>query len=64
LAGTRAPILNDTVAIFPREWQRDPASPWLQLAHHDVPWDDPAVLLASLRRASLPKSPTRQPLAA
>ncbi len=48
-AGMRAPILNDTVAIFPREWLRDPASPWLRSAHHDVPWDDPAVLLACLR---------------
>jgi len=51
--GMRTPILNDTVAIFPREWQRDPASPWLRSAHHDVPWDDPAVLLASLRGARL-----------
>ncbi|HEY5047795.1 MAG TPA: hypothetical protein VII49_07250 [Rhizomicrobium sp.] len=48
-AGMREAILNDTVAIFPREWQRDPASPWLRSAHHDVPWDDPAVLLASLQ---------------
>jgi len=47
--GMRPPILNDTVVIFPREWRRDPASPWLGSAHHDVPWDDPAVLLALLR---------------
>ncbi|MGD0191189.1 MAG: hypothetical protein ABSD74_10650 [Rhizomicrobium sp.] len=54
-AGMRTAIVGDTVAIFPREWQRDPASPWLRAAHHDVPWDDPAVLLASLRGVALPQ---------
>ena len=60
-AGARVPILNDTVAIFPREWQRDPASPWLRSAHHDVPWDDPAVLLASLRGTRSFKWPATVP---
>jgi hypothetical protein len=46
--GVRPAIANDLVAVFPREWQRDPASPYLSLAHHDVPWDDPGVVLASL----------------
>jgi hypothetical protein len=64
-SGIRAAILNDTVAIFPREWQRDPASPWLRSAHHDVPWDDPAVLLGALRGACLaPASDDQQPKAA
>jgi hypothetical protein len=40
----RVPIPNDVVTFFPREWQRDPASPHLMNGHHDVPWDDPAVL--------------------
>lgn len=44
----RAAIANDVVAIFPREWQRDPISPYLKSGHHDVPWDDPAVVRASL----------------
>ena len=44
----RPAIANDLVAFFPREWKRDPSSPWLTTAHHDVPWDDPAVLFASL----------------
>lgn len=44
-------IKNDVVVIFPREWQRDPSSPYLASAHHDVPWDDPAVLRASLGEA-------------
>lgn len=46
--GMRTTIANDVVAIFPREWQRDPASPYLKSAYHDVPWDDPAVLKASI----------------
>jgi hypothetical protein len=50
-AGMRPPVSSDTVAIFPREWQRDPSSPYLTSAHHDVPWDDPGVLLACLRAA-------------
>lgn len=45
---TRPAIAADTVAFFPREWQRDPASPYLVTGYHDVPWDDPAVLRACL----------------
>ena len=42
---TRRPaIANDVVAFFPREWQRDAASPYLLGGHHDVPWDDAAIL--------------------
>jgi hypothetical protein len=51
-AGVRPAISSDTVALFPREWLRDPNSPYLSSGHHDVPWDDPAVLhalLASMR---------------
>lgn len=46
---TRRPaITNDVVAFFPREWERDPASPYLMSGHHDVPWDDPAILKMTL----------------
>jgi hypothetical protein len=41
----------DDIALFPGEWLRDPASPWLSRAFHDVPWDDPAVLEGSLANA-------------
>ena len=34
------------VALFPNEWTRNPDSPWLHTAHHDVPWDDPPLLSA------------------
>ena len=51
-ARSRPPITaQDEVAIFPREWTRDPASAWLKNAYHDVPWDDPQVVRASLRAA-------------
>jgi hypothetical protein len=61
-AQARAAIPNDLVAIFPREWLRDPASPFLASAHHDVPWDDPAVLLASLGVAPRQSNWRRKPV--
>ena len=46
--GMRRPIDKDVVVFFPREWKRNPASPYLKSGHHDVPWDDPAVMDAAL----------------
>lgn len=48
-------IEGDVVALFPQEWRRDPASPYLESAHHDVPWDDPALIAACT-------SPRKRPL--
>jgi hypothetical protein len=31
---------NNTVALFPGEWLRDPASSYLIAAYHDVPWQE------------------------
>jgi carbamoylphosphate synthase large subunit len=39
-------IENDTVALFPHEWARDPASPYLAAAHHDIPWEAPRLVNA------------------
>jgi predicted ATP-grasp superfamily ATP-dependent carboligase len=36
------------LASFPREWLRDPDSPWLRDHPSDVPWDDPDVLRAMI----------------
>jgi len=48
----RAPATTlDRIALFPREWLRAPASPWLKSAFHDVPWDDPAVVRACAQAA-------------
>jgi hypothetical protein len=49
-AAARDPIASDTVVFFPRQWLRDPAD--ALEGHHDVPWDDPAILRAALQ--SLP----------
>lgn len=35
-----------TVALFPAEWIRDPRSPHLHTAHHDVPWNEPRMAAA------------------
>jgi acetyl/propionyl-CoA carboxylase alpha subunit len=37
---------DDTFALFPQEWIRDPASAFLQSAYHDVPWDKPELIRA------------------
>jgi len=37
---------DDTIALFPQEWIRDPASPFLKSAYHDVPWDRPELIRA------------------
>lgn len=51
-ARRRAPVTaKDQIALFPREWLRAPASPWLKTAFHDVPWDDPAVVRACAQAA-------------
>jgi ATP-grasp domain len=42
---------NDTIALFPQEWTRDPASPFLQSAYHDVPWDEAELLRECIERA-------------
>lgn len=42
------PQPGPSVAIFPREWLRDPRSPWLRQCAVDMPWDDVAVLKAML----------------
>lgn len=42
---------NDTIALFPQEWMRDPSSPFLQSAYHDVPWEEPELVRACVQRA-------------
>lgn len=53
VAHHRPPVTDKRdIALFPREWLRDPASSWLSRAFHDVPWDDPMVLLACVQDAT------------
>lgn len=42
---------NNTLALFPQEWTRDPASPFLRSTYHDVPWDEPELVWACVERA-------------
>lgn len=41
---------QDTIALFPNEWLRDPLSPILQSGYHDVPWDEPVLVAACLAK--------------
>ncbi len=40
---------NDTIALCPQEWIRDPASSFLRSAYHDVPWEEPELVQACIR---------------
>lgn len=56
---------NDTIALFPQEWIRDPQSEFLKSAYHDVPWNEPALIrecVANSRkqRAWYSRSPRKQ----
>jgi hypothetical protein len=51
--GMRPPIDRDIVALFPREWRRDPSSEYLKIGFHDVPWDDPEVLRRELQQLGI-----------
>lgn len=48
--GTPRPAVTakSRIALFPQEWSRDPHSPWLESAFHDLPADDPGLLAACL----------------
>jgi hypothetical protein len=37
---------NNTIALFPGEWLRDPASAYLISAYHDVPWQESELVRA------------------
>ena len=39
---------KDLIALFPQEMQRDPKSPLLNEAYHDVPWEEPDLVEACL----------------
>jgi len=42
---------NDTIALFPHEWARDPRSEFLRSGYHDVPWDTPELVHACISRS-------------
>ncbi len=53
-SGCETPATELPVAFFPQEWRRDPRSANLLRLYHDVPWDDPKLLAAMIRKKSTP----------
>ncbi len=51
---------NETIALFPQEWVRDPQSVFLRMGHHDVPWEDPEFIHACVRSLKISESPREQ----
>jgi hypothetical protein len=47
---------NDTIALFPQEWLRNPASSFIKSGYHDVPWEEPDFVLSCIRRYQSQKS--------
>ena len=43
---------NDVIALFPQEWLRDPASPYLRSGYHDVPWNRPELLRSAFEKSN------------
>jgi len=46
---------NDVITLFPQELMRDPASEFLTSGYHDVPWEEPELLRACIRKTWKPK---------
>lgn len=40
---------NDTIALFPQEWKRNPQSVFLHSGYHDIPWEEPELIRAGTR---------------
>ena len=40
---------KDTIALFPHEWIRDPASTFLLSGYHDVPWEESELIRTAVR---------------
>jgi hypothetical protein len=55
---------NETIALFPQEWARDPKSEFLQSAYHDVPWEEPQLIRSCIRKATRTARPSLPGLAA
>jgi hypothetical protein len=41
---------GDTIALFPQEWYRDPASSYLHSGYHDVPWSESELVSYCIRK--------------
>jgi hypothetical protein len=58
---------KETIALFPQEWIRDPESPYLRSAHHDIPWEEPELIRDCVRNSRKQSGwysrPARKPVA-
>ncbi len=52
---------SDTIALFPQEWVRDPASEYLTSGYHDVPWEEPELIRACVGKRWKQKLPQPKP---
>jgi len=52
---------KDTVVLFPHEWLRNPSSVFLLSGHHDVPWEEPELVRACVKRLRKPNAWYSQP---
>jgi hypothetical protein len=43
---------GSVIALFPNEWQNDPASEFLSTSYHDVPWAEPDLVRALMKEQS------------
>ncbi len=44
---------KNTIALFPQEWLRDSESEFLKSCYHDVPWEEPKLVNACIRRVGI-----------
>jgi len=47
---------TDTIVLFPQEWMRDPASEFLRLGYHDVPWEEPELVDDCIRQSRIQRA--------
>lgn len=52
---------GELIALFPKERQRDPLSPYLRSAYHDLPWNDPKLLGGLFGGSAAPTSGLEAP---
>jgi hypothetical protein len=45
-----ATMEHDIIALFPGEWHRNPASPYLRSDYHDIPLDEPGLIQDGIDR--------------
>lgn len=51
ISKTRKVTENQTIALFPQEWSRDPQSTLLDSAYHDIPWEEPNLVRYCLHKS-------------